>query len=147
MHRLLFLGMRDGGGIYRIPVNGTEGRANHIVDINCPYSMTLNFKTGDIYTLDSCSNFMKSSKIDGSHQEMVIPNIGYGFVYGSSVFGDKLFWSQVSGGSTVKYFDMNTTTSHDIFQRVTDIFTDITAVHSSSQPSGIVLTHFIQVIK
>ena len=136
--RLLFLGIRDGGGIYRIPVNGTEGRADRIVDMLCPYSMTLSFKTGDIYALDSCFNYVKSSKIDGSHLELVIPNIGVGFVYGSSMFGDKLFWCQVSDGSSVKYFDMNTTTNHDIFQTSTDIFTDVTVVHSSNQPSGIV---------
>ena len=135
------MGIRDGGGIYRIPVNGTEGSANHIVNMDCSYSMTLSFKTGDIYSLDSCFNNVKSSKIDGSHVELVIPNIGVGFAYGSSMFGDKLFWSQVSDGSSVKYFDMNTTTSHDIFQRSTDIFTDVTVVHSSNQPSGIVLTH------
>ena len=143
IYRFLFLGIRNDGGIYRIPVSGMKGRTNRVIHSNCPYSMTLNIKTGDIYTLDSCSNFVKSCKIDGSSQKMAISNIGYGFVYGSSMFGEKLFWSQISGGSTVKYFNMNTTTSYEIFQRNTDIFMDIAVVHSSNQPSGLVIAHFL----
>ena len=136
-YSLLFWGDRDGNGIYRIPVNGAR-KPKKVTNILCPFSMALSYNTGNIYTVDSCIQLLKSSKIDGSNQEVIIPNIGSGFVYGSSVFGDRLFWSQASSVSVVKYFNIKMGTSHEIFQRSMNIFYDVMVVHSSNQPPGII---------
>ena len=106
----------------------------------CPFSMALSYNTGNIYTADSCIKLLKSSKIDGSNQEVIIPNIGSCFVYRSSLFGDGLFWSQASSVSVVKYFNIKMGTSHEIFQRSMNIFYDVMVVHSSNQPPGIITT-------
>lgn len=139
INSLLFWGDRERNGIYRISVNGT-GEQNEILSELCPHSLTLSYKTGNVYTLDSCSTNLKSSRIDGSNRKVLLSHIGYGFVYGSSMFENKLYWSQSSGEvSIVKSLNMSGSVSQGVFEskRRGELFNDMMVVHPSNQPSGI----------
>ena len=140
IYSLLFVGDRGRNGIYRIPVGGSRQPID-VLGIQCPLAMALSYKTGNIYTMDSCSHYMKSSKIDGSDPETIMSDIGQGFVYGSSMFKDKLFWTQATATSYVKSLDMNTNITQNIYFKIGDIFNDIMVVHSSNQPTGMIRMH------
>ena len=140
IYSLLFVGDRGRNGIYRIPVGGSRQPID-VLGIQCPLALALSYKTGNIYTVDSCSHYMKSSKIDGSDPETIMSDIGQGFVYGMSMFKDKLFWTQATATSYVKSLDMNTNITQNIFFKIGDIFNDIMVVHSSNQPTGVTRMH------
>lgn len=135
--RLLYLGDQERTGIYSIPVSGEGEQKEVLSDVLCPYTMTLNYKTGNIYAMDTCSQVFKSSRIDGSNNRVIFDNSLHGFVLGSSMFEDKLFWTQSTTVSSVKYLDMNgSSTSEEVLLQTRGIYNDLVVVHPSNQPSG-----------
>lgn len=121
-------------GIYRMAVNG--GEREKISDTLCPYSLTLDYATRDLYWLDSCTYQLETSKIDGSNFQHIETDDDNYFSYGVSVHDGNVYWTQTGPTSYVDCYDMEAASQHRIYSVQNTVLQDIHIVDPSNQPSG-----------
>ncbi len=123
-------------GIYRIRIR--DGHQVKIVkDIMCPYALSLDYNTRDLYWTETCTFQLKTSKIDGSDTQILPTVESQFFAHGSSVYQGHLYWTQISEQSTIECHDRKTKSNNRIFTlEESVILLDLQIVHSSLQPSS-----------
>ena len=123
-------------GIYRIRIK--DGQEVKIVgDIMCPYSLSLDYNSRDLYWTETCTYELRTSKIDGSNPETLPTGLNQFFAFGSSVYDGHVFWTQISDQSTVDCYERKTDTNHRIYtMEETQILQDLQIVHTTLQPSS-----------
>lgn len=128
------MGDLDRHGIYRIPVDGSEDEK--MVDTVCPNSLTLDYKSRDLYWLDGCNYQIGTSKLDGSDSHLIETSGNQMFSYGTSVIDSHIYWSTKSvDGSSVYCFERKSGVQTLIYSEKDTIIRDVQIVHHSNQLS------------
>ena len=123
------------GGIQRIVVD--EREHEKIVHTDCPLSLTLDYRSRDLYWMDGCTYQIGTSKIDGSLYRLISRNGNNFFSHGSSVFQSHLYWTTYDDSKANVYcYNVLTNAEDKIHSWNRIILRDLQLVHSSNQPSG-----------
>ena len=124
-------------GIYKILLNGTVEK--EVVPVDCPTSLHFDYQNKDLYYFSSCKQKIGTSRMDGSLSHP-LPGT-YKFLYGSSSFGNHLYWTHIADNTaTVTCKNMADTGGQqepeDLYAMKDTFFRDLQVVHPSNQPSS-----------
>lgn len=116
-------------------MDGSEKDEKMIVESKCPFSLTLDYTSRDLYWTDGCDYQIRTSKIDGSLNHQIRTESNSLFPYGSSILDSHLYWTQAGEVSTVNCFETRAAVQDQIYSQRNTIMRDIQIVHPSNQLS------------